>query len=261
MPPVPVYLINLDGSDDRLRSATAQLAAEGLAFERVPAFDGRALTRDQFPGYDHAAAMRYMGRPMRGGEIGCYLSHLDCARRFLATGAPVALVLEDDMKLLPGFAEALAQVLTHADRVRPGWEIVNLGAPGHKIFTPVHGFAVRGRRHALTLAHYFPMTTTGLVWSRDGARAFVADHGRIFAPVDNYFRHRFTRRDTGLAVWPPIVTTTGAESEISPDRGPRRSAQGRHLLYGLIKQRRLLTDKLIAIGSRRAARRRLASGP
>jgi glycosyl transferase family 25 len=62
-------------------------------------------------------------------------------------------------------------------------------------------------------------------------------------PVDNYFRHWLTRADRGLAVWPAIVETTGAETEIFTGK---RSAEGRRPLYGLIRQRRLMTEKWIA---------------
>ena len=80
---VAVYLINLDGSDDRLREASGQLESAGVTFERVAAFDGRGLRIEEFPDYDAKGARSYMGRPLRGGEIGCYLSHLECACRFL----------------------------------------------------------------------------------------------------------------------------------------------------------------------------------
>lgn len=242
---LPVYLINLDGSDERLRSATRQLADEGMAFKRVPAFDGRALRMDEFPDYDPAAAMAYMGRPLRGGEIGCYLSHLDCARRVLDSRAPWGLVFEDDVQLQPGFGEGIAILLDWLDRNGGDWDLINLGSPQHKLYTPIMNFIVAGRHHELTRAHYFPMTATALIWSRQGAETFVRSHDRIMRGVDNHFRHWLTRSDSGLAVWPPLVTTTGAESDIEGGRG-KRSAGGRHPLYGLIKQRRQIVNKLIA---------------
>lgn len=255
MSDLPVYLINLDGSDERLCSASGQLNRAGQVFQRVPAFDGRKLRIEQFPDYDAGAALRYLGRPMRGGEIGCYLSHLDCARRFLASGAAHCIVLEDDMQLQPGYAEGVRKVLEWLDRQDLCWDLINIGANRHKIYTAIHEFNAGGRHYALTRAHYFPMTTTALIWSRQGARSFVTEHGAIFAAVDNYFRHWLTRTDRGLAVWPPLVTTTGAESEIAGDGRNRRSVEGRHPLYGLLKQRRLLTDKFIAWRHKRRAAR------
>lgn len=251
----PVFLINLDGSHDRLHRATLQLAAQEMEFTRVPAFDGRKLTLDQFPDYDHDRAMAYMGRPLRGGEIGCYLSHLTAARQFLATEAPCGLVMEDDLNLVPGFAEAVAQVMDWLSARPENWDLIHLSPNRHKIFTAVYGFRAAGQYHDLTRAHYFPMTTTALIWSRAGARAFVDNHRSIWAPVDNYFRHWQTRADRGLAVWPPLVTTTGAESEIADAGANRRSVAGRVPLYGLIKQRRLMGDKLLALRHKWRARK------
>lgn len=254
-----VYLINLDGSGDRLRSASRQLDDAGMVFERVPAFDGRALRVDEFPGYDPAGAMTYMGRPLRGGEIGCYLSHLDCTRRFLDSGADHGLVFEDDMRLMPGFAEGLG-ILSDWLTQHDDWDLVNLGSPQHKIYTPVMGFQAAGKHHDLTRAHYFPMTATALIWSRRGAETFVGTHDRITRGVDNHFRHWLTRNDRGLAVWPPLVTTTGAQSDIEDGKG-KRSAKGRHPLYGLIKQRRQIVNKLIAWRHKRdLARRQQTAG-
>lgn len=249
----PTFLINLDGSADRLQSATAQLDAAGISFERVPAFDGRNLTPSQFPDYDHEAAMRYMGRSMRGGEIGCYLSHLDAARHVVESGAKFGMVLEDDIRLLPGFAEAVEQVINWLDHSPNGWHLVNIGINRHKIYTVLETFTVANRPHAITHAHYFPMMACGLIWTRAGAKAFVSNHLRITMPVDNYFRHWQVRENRGLAIWPPLVATTGAESDIDSGAG-RREKLDRHPLYGWRKQRRLFTDKAIALRHKLAAR-------
>lgn len=245
MTTLPIFLINLDGSDERLSAATAQLDAAGLTFERIPAFDGRNLRIDEFPAYDAKAAMRYMGRPMRGGEIGCYLSHLKAAQRIVDSGTPFGVVLEDDMSLSPDAASILQRLVEWLEAHPQDWDLINLGPNKHKIFTPLAQFQTAIGCHTLTRAHYFPMTTTGLLWSRAGAQAFVEGHQSIFAPVDNYFRHWLTRNDRGLAVWPPLITTTGAESEITAG-AVKRSAKDRHPLYGLLKQKRLLADKALA---------------
>lgn len=253
---IPIYLINLDGSDARLHSARQQLDAAGLAFERVPAFDGRGLCANRFPDYDAEAALRYMGRPLGGGEIGCYLSHLDCARRFLATQAPFGMVLEDDLKLVPGFAGGLDRLLA----CLPGlaaWDLVNIGATKHKIYTTLADFEAGGHGYALTRAHYFPMTTAGLIWSRAGARCFVDGHDRIWAPIDNYLRHHLTRTGLGLAVCPPLITReTAGGSDIN---ARPRSPKDQLYTHALRKHRRGLADKRIALGRMlqfRLARRR-----
>jgi glycosyl transferase family 25 len=241
----PIYLINLDRSQDRLAAAKSQLDEVGLTFERMPAFDGRQMVLDwRFPDYDEKAAMAHMGRSLRSGEIACYLSHLACARKLVESGAPFGVVLEDDMRLVPGAAQLLRDLIAWAQNEGgEKWDLINLSANKHKIYTPVRAFAAAGRCHMLTRAHYFPMMAAGLLWSRTGARAFIDRHDQVFMPVDNYFRHWLTRADRGLAVWPAIVETTGAETEIFTGK---RSAEGRRPLYGLIRQRRLMTEKWIA---------------
>jgi len=248
----PVYVINLEGSAERLSSAAAQLSAAGLAFKRVPAFDGRGLAVADFPGYDPKRALAYMGRPLRGGEVGCYLSHLDAARRIAAGPSPVGLVFEDDMALLPRSGGVLRELAEWAGARAADWDLINLGPNRHKIYTEI--LRLGNGAHTVTRAHYFPVTTTGLMWSRAGAQTFVQTHEAIFAPVDNFFRHWLTRTDRGFAIWPPLVHTTGAGSEI--DAASRsRSREGRHPLYGLIRQRRLIGDIILALRHKRALAR------
>lgn len=243
---LPAYVINLDGSEARLASARDQLDCAGIAFERVAAFDGRGLRLDQFPGYDAKRALAYMGRPLRGGEIGCYLSHLEAARRFLATEKPFGLVFEDDVCLFPEAPEILDQLLNWIGTRPSDWDMINLGPAKHKIFTPLRTFAAGGKSSALTRAHYFPMNATGILWSRGGAQAFVDSHRTIFAPLDNFYRDWMTRTDRGLAMWPPILGTIEAVSDIAPLSVSNRSAAGRRWYYGLTKQRRLFTYKFLA---------------
>ena len=199
------FLINLDGSDDRLNSARAQLDQQGIAFTRVSAFDGRGLNLTEVRDYDEAHAVRYMGRKLKGGELGCYYSHLDCARRFLASDATHAMVLEDDMRLIGEIMPTVQQHVNWLQVNAQDWHLLHIAANKRKIYTTVNQWQSSELMHA----HYFPMTTTGLIWSRAGAQAFIDAHHKIFAPIDNYFRWWLTRSDKGYSIWPALVATTG----------------------------------------------------
>ena len=239
-------LINLDGSDDRLVTADGALKAAGLEYERLSAFDGRQLDLATFVQYDSDATLRYMGRALVGGEIGCYMSHLRAVQAFLATDAKHALVLEDDAAPPLDFLAIVDKTLFYLDDIDPKWRIVNLGNPSLKIASPC--LTIPRPDGALTLyqAHYFPMTTSAILWSRSGAQEFIDQHNSIFAPVDNFFRHWITRAGGGYAFFPPPVQTTDAQSNIAQSSDVPRSKAQRHPLYGWRKQRRLLVDKLIA---------------
>ena len=246
MQSLAIYVINLDGSHDRLASISDKLAAYGLSFERIAAVDGRPLDLASVPDYAAARAERYMGRSLVGGEIGCYRSHLKVAETFLQSDARYALVLEDDALPLCNIETLLAKALPDLEAVDPDWRLMNIGNHKLKIASPIARYSVDGHTSELVAAHYFPMTTSAIVWSREGARLFVDEHREIFAPVDNYFRHWLTRTGHGYSFRPAPVTTTDAASQIVAASGQQRKTHKRRWYYGLAKQWRLFQDKLIA---------------
>lgn len=247
MQSLQTYLINLDGSTERLNAISERLTSYGIGFERVSAVDGRGLDLSTLPDYDAARAERYMGRSLVGGEIGCYRSHLKVAERFLQSDASHALVLEDDALPLCNPVALLDKALADLDAVDPQWLLINIGNNKLKIATPLSRYRIEDHDCELVAAHYFPMTTSAIVWSRQGARLFLEQHDRIFAPVDNYFRYWLTRAGHGYSFWPAPVTTTEAMSEIVASTGRARKTNKRKWYYGLAKQFRLFQDKLIAL--------------
>lgn len=221
------FLINLDDSTDRLAAADAQLQAAGLPYQRISAFDGRGRDPRSIPEYDEGRTVRFYGRPLTGGEIGCFLSHLSAAQRFLDSGADFGLVLEDDMSLTPETARRLRSLLENLGAgAAPDWELVNLGKRAKTICTTVAN--IDG--HDLQRAFYFPVTTTALLWTREGARAFLREGGHIWAPVDHFLRHMMCRRGTGLSCAPALIVPTGTDSVIDAEGGQqparRKTAKG-----------------------------------
>lgn len=247
---IVTYLINLDTSTSRLREATGQLNAQKIAFERIPAFDGRELNIESIKDYDARAAWSYMGRPLKGGEIGCYFSHLDCAKRFLESDADYALVLEDDTTLAKDIMLYIRQMLDWLAANNIAWDVINVGAKHNKHFSDLQKFG----SHTLVSAHYFPMSTAGIIWSRTGAQRFTQGYGTIFAPIDCAFREWQSVAGRGLSVMPPLVITTANQSEIDTGTASR-SQDELGLLYWLRKQRRMYRCKLRAARHKRGWRK------
>ncbi|WP_417260486.1 glycosyltransferase family 25 protein [Celeribacter sp.] len=223
MPKLLTLLINLDGSDDRLSHAKAQLSQVGIEAERVPACDARGKSPASFEEYDPARAIRNFSRPMTGGEIGCYKSHLQCVERFLNSDCDYALVLEDDLAFTDNAQQTIQDLIAKLDAgLVPDWELVNLGNTSRKFNRPISD--VNG--HSLEHAFYFPTLATALLWSRSGAEAFYATRRTIYAPVDEFFKQFMTKRGLGLCLNPPCVLTSGAPSEIdNVDSGARQRPQ------------------------------------
>ena len=236
---VETFLINLEGSHDRLARSTAQLTTAGLEFQRLAAFDGRHMRPEDLPMYDIARAQRVFGRRLTGGEVGCFLSHLAAAQRFLISDAIYGLVIEDDVTVPAAAALTLQDLLgVLAARPDPPWSVVNLGEPARRMFTALDPVATG---HVLVRAHYFPVTTTALLWSRPGAEAFLRDAKAIEMPVDHWLRRWATARDAGLALNPALFPAAEGQSEIDA-AGPRKKTE-LSPRYFIAKQSRLWSNK------------------
>lgn len=101
-----VYLINMDHAKERLHSMDRKIAAIGLTFERVRAVDGNMI---DFPikEFRESSYKILHGRRTIPAEVGCYLSHIECARRFQLSGAALALILEDDVSFSDDFVDSI----------------------------------------------------------------------------------------------------------------------------------------------------------
>ncbi|SDO04487.1 glycosyl transferase, family 25 [Lutimaribacter pacificus] len=226
-------VINLDDSTDRMALAGRLLDEAGIAFERLPACDARNIPLDELEGYDEARAIAFYGRPLTGGEVGCFKSHVRAVQRFLQSDAGYALVVEDDMTIPKGAKAVLDALIARLDRDEPGnWEIVNLGRPPGPFRTGLG--QVDG--HRLYHAAYFPITTTGLLWSRRGAEAFLREAAFATAPIDHFLRHHFCRRGTGFALDPALIAPSGSDSVINSaparrDGRSRRKTRARGYLW------------------------------
>ena len=240
---VVTYLINLDGSDDRLKNASDLLSSQGVPFTRFPAFDGRGKALDDFDNYNNEKALQIMGRSLLNAEIGCYLSHIGCVKKFLESDADYLVVLEDDMKLEPEFRTVLNNILKYLDQNRQiDWNVINIGSKKKKICKTIADFD----GYELLHAYYFPIRTIGLVWSRKGAQNFMDQNIDIFMPIDNYLQKWLSENGKGLSVWQPLVRPSGFESVIDKNRSTKSK---KSLEYNLKKQVRTWKIRFTAINN------------
>jgi glycosyl transferase, family 25 len=96
----------------------------GLNGTFIEAFDGKLLNTDDLikkgiikidPSY----------KPLRRGEIGCYLSHIKCWDLFLKTNKPFGLILEDDIVFTEDFRSRFYDIFDHIKDMP--WDIIQLG--------------------------------------------------------------------------------------------------------------------------------------
>ena len=109
-----LFVINLDRAPERLADTAKLFAGAGLAFERVPAVDARAMSDAERR--RTAPPVRFYlanARRVRPGEIACTLSHRKAWDAAFAGGEAVAAVFEDDVFFEP---DGLGALLADAER-------------------------------------------------------------------------------------------------------------------------------------------------
>ncbi|MBR1836942.1 MAG: glycosyltransferase family 25 protein [Kiritimatiellae bacterium] len=109
-----LYVVNLDRAPERLAETQRLFGGAGLAFERVAAVDGEALSRaGRRAACNPVRFYLANGYRPRPGEIGCVLSHLKAWKAAFAGGGGTAAVFEDDVSFDP---QALREALASAER-------------------------------------------------------------------------------------------------------------------------------------------------
>ena len=247
MPLPTTFLINLDRNASRRETSETMINGLGLSFRRFPAVDGLTLPADVCN-----QSLGTLGRKLSRGEVGCFLSHLRCAELFLETDHAYGLVLEDDFMVRPDGKAQLDQLWASLDQIED-WDVINLGRDARRYRTLVQPADWRDTDTNLYRAHYFPITTTGLLWTRAGAAAFLNQTRQITMPVDIFLREWTLRTGRGLAFSPSPLSARPVKSEIDMMQ-PTQKKRGsdRRFGYPILRVKFQLRSHLLALRSQRA---------
>lgn len=123
---IVTYVINMDSAPDRMAHVKAELDRLGIPFIRQAGVVGADL---QQPHPDFSAwSYKYLhGRLWAPRELGCYLSHVQCLKKFIESDADYALILEDDITL----NDALESLIATALQYRRDWNMLRLSTVNH----------------------------------------------------------------------------------------------------------------------------------
>lgn len=122
---IPVFVINLNRSEERRNYTSAQLNNLEISFNLIEAIDGKELPDDEVINSEKYRKFRsgLYSRYLRKEEVGCSLSHFKIYKQMLEDNIPIACILEDDNEYLPTFREILSE-LNSRDT---DWDILYLG--------------------------------------------------------------------------------------------------------------------------------------
>ena len=175
---LPLVFINLDKDSERRTRIEGQLAHLGLPGERLPAVWWKHLPpAEQSLLYSAERNHSQYYQPLVDGEKGCYASHIGAWQQLLASDAPALVVLEDDVRLTPQFADVVNAIAA----LQEPWDMVKLlGRDREK---------VRSQRPLVpgtALVDYsrVPSMTAGYVVSRAGAAKLLAHRQPFGRPID-----------------------------------------------------------------------------
>ncbi len=224
MDSVQTWVINLDRAPDRLARVRGQLDRLQMPFTRLPAVDARAFTPEQRALLDEATFHRRHGMTPLPGELGCYLSHIEVMRRFLASGAEAALVLEDDVRLHDTLPAVVAALMAR----RGQWDVVKLSAVHSG--TPV-AVADLGAGHALAVMLSKCTGSSAYLMNRRAAEAWLRQPGGLL-PMQLPYDHAFDRAWVfGLKQRLVVPTPCGHDDQVAstigaPANMPSRKFKG-----------------------------------
>lgn len=179
-----IYMINLKRRTERRVKMEATMKELGLDYTYFEAVDGQALTDEilvekgitLLPEY----ADPYHKRPMTMGEIGCFLSHYTIWQKMVKFDQKEVLVLEDDIRFEPYFAERAEQLLQEA-RAIGGWDLIYFG---RKRLQENEAFLKESENFVKVSYTYW---TLGYVISLEGAKKLLAvEPLKRLLPVDEF---------------------------------------------------------------------------
>ena len=183
-----VKVINLDRRPDRWTRFSSQAGVTRLAaqfpVERFSAVDGKTINVETDERISMRTKRNIKFRSRRThedidtvGAIGCYLSHVQIWREFVASGAAAVMVLEDDALVPPNFLDQLlscsASLTQVTDLQKSIWS-----------FSRPHSFFERDQntyREGVWICN-IATPTTGYILFRGAAQALLAN----CFPIDNH---------------------------------------------------------------------------
>ncbi|CUH85150.1 glycosyltransferase family 25 protein [Thalassovita mediterranea] len=211
---IATFVVNLDADTERLGETRRQLQAAGVEFTRIAAVNGKQVEKTCAQ-----PALEQAGRQLTCGEVGCFLSHRLAAQAFLDSDAEIGLVLEDDLAVQP-HAKATLDALARDWRRQSIWDIANLARPAKHRFTQLPASQWTGPK-PIFRAHYMPVTTAAIAWTRGGATEFLLRTQTFGLPVDVFIQRWVAETNRGLAMLEPPFASRDDDSTIGYD-GRRR---------------------------------------
>ena len=175
-----IFIINLARSKSRWESISARLDTFSLVYQRVDAIDGKSCDPEKLEQhYSPEINRKTYHRPLTAGEIGCYLSHINCWERIIDSQLDFALILEDDA--VP--SDILPEIIRSTQHYPPGWDVIKLATGPRQKEITAEKLLSQIDLSVVSFAK-IPSTATAQLVSVAGAQKLLSNRKLFGRPVD-----------------------------------------------------------------------------
>lgn len=214
-----IYLINLKRRSERMEKMNEILKTVGFMYKRWDAVDGKKLTDEEIsnkikflPNYMDP----YHKRPMKKGEIGCFLSHYKIWEDVVKNKLNKVIVFEDDIRFSKNATGILRRLVSDLDTTNEEWDFIYLGR--RKENPKAKEYFITGHKHLSSVTYSY--WTLGYALSNNGARKLLEGKPmeKMMAldeyipimydshPFNEWKNHFSNRNLKAYTVYPLIVT-------------------------------------------------------
>lgn len=229
---VNVLVINLDRSPKRYDTISKNLQALKLPFTRIAAVDGLSLDEATLnQNYSKKLNQKEHFRPLKKGEIACYLSHRKACQYIVDNQLDCALVIEDDTILFEGIQGVIGRLApTHQH-----WDLIKL-CHGPKRLKSISKIPLI-ESYELTLFNKVPSGAWVQLIYQQGARKFLKMSEKFGRPVDQDLRHWWDYHWRILGISKSLASHVDETSDIDEFKGQRKKRDYSRLKRTLLKWR------------------------
>lgn len=199
------YIISMRRAKERFEHVQQVIAKCPISCHRWDAVDGRLLSEASVADvYRRALHRPHYPFKLTRGEIGCFLSHRSVWQQIVDSGLPGALVLEDDIDLLDGFAEAFRFGVEHAPPCSyVQFQTRNIPAGGQEI--------AESGEYRLIRPEVAPVRAMAQWITRQAAEQLVETTRLFDRPIDTFVQMRWLHGVDVLVLTPPRVREISGE--------------------------------------------------
>ncbi|WP_392344156.1 glycosyltransferase family 25 protein [Pseudoalteromonas prydzensis] len=213
---IPLYIINMQGCEERWYTTQTRLNSIGMEAERFSATVGKQLSETELQTwYCPSKNKKYYHRDLTKGEIGCYVSHMRIWQKMVDENIAVCVILEDDLFIQPHLKNVIEATLELQH-----WDLIKLS--DNRDFPFIDTATLQD---GLTLGNYkkVPNGGQGYILSLEGAKKLLT-RKPFYRPVDvdMQFHSEVGLHIIGIKPY-PVSEDRSFESEIANVNSGRHS--------------------------------------